>query len=102
MQPAAIQVTSAAVKLADDNGELRPLGAPAVTSGFPPYSAIFNFTLNPDQAAQAMSAIGGRKGVLTVEYTLTPPGTAAPVVKSSDVADWFTAGEGQNHIKIFG
>ena len=102
LQPAAIQVTSAAVKLADDNGELRPLGAPAVTSGFPPYSAIFNFTLNPDQAAQAMSAIGGRKGVLTVEYTLTPPGTAAPVVKSSDVADWFTAGEGQNHIKIFG
>jgi len=92
-------VRKAAVVLAGDaETEL----ASSTSSAFPPYAAIFNITLTPAQAAQVISAVGGRRGVLFVDYTIRPAGTDAPLVKRADVATWFAGTDGLTHIHAFG
>jgi hypothetical protein len=102
LQPAMMHVESAVARLADDNGLLAQIGVSSPTSSFPPYAALFNVTLNPDQTAQAMSAVNGRPGVLVVDFTLAMPGSDGPIVKTTDIATWFAAGDGKNHIRTFG
>ena len=99
LQPAPMTVRKAAVVLAGDaETEL----ASSTSSAFPPYAAIFNITLTPAQAAQVISAVGGRRGVLFVDYTIRPAGTDAPLVKRADVATWFAGTDGLTHIHAFG
>jgi hypothetical protein len=38
------------------------------SANFPPYSALFNVTLTPEQKARVASALNGRAGVLKVSY----------------------------------
>ena len=71
LKPAPIQVQKAAVVLADNIGAQAELGTSS-TSAFPPYAAVFSLTLTPAQTAQVISAVGGRHGVLFVEYTILP------------------------------
>ena len=101
LQPAPIQVQKAAVVLADSNGAQTELGA-SPTSAFSPYAAVFSLTLTPSQAAQAISAVGGRQGVLFVDYTFLPQGATAPVAKRCDVATWFHGTDGVSHVRSVG
>ncbi|HTG17089.1 MAG TPA: hypothetical protein VK747_17700, partial [Blastocatellia bacterium] len=39
-----------------------------MSANFPPYSALFNVTLTPEQKARVASALNGRTGVLKVSY----------------------------------
>jgi hypothetical protein len=101
LQPAPIQVQKAAVVLADSNGAQTELGTSS-TSAFPPYAAVFSLTLTPAQAAQAISAVGGRQGVLFVDYTILPQGAKAPAVSRCDVATWFHGTDGLSHVRSLG
>jgi hypothetical protein len=100
LQPAPIQVQKAALVLADTAGVPAEL-ASSPTSAFPPYAAVFSLTLAPAQAAQAVSAMGGRTGVLFVDYTIVSQGAANPVVKRCDVATWFHGTDGLSHVHSF-
>jgi hypothetical protein len=101
LQPAPIQVQKAAVVLADIGSAQTELGTSS-TSAFPPFAAVFSLTLTPAQAAQAISAVGGRRGVLFVDYTILPQGATAPVVKRCDVATWFHGTDGLSHVRTLG
>jgi hypothetical protein len=101
LQPAPIRVQRAAVVLADSSGKQTELGTSS-TSAFPPYAAVFSLTLTPAQAAQAISAVGGRQGVLFVDYTILPQAVTAPVVKRCDVATWFHGTDGLSHVRSLG
>jgi hypothetical protein len=101
LQPAPIQVRKAAVVIADSSGVQTELGTSS-TSAFPPYAAVFSLTLTPAQAAQAISAVGGRRGVLFVDYTILPQGATAPAVSRCDVATWFHGTDGLSHVRSLG
>jgi hypothetical protein len=49
-----------------------------------------------------ISAVGGRRGVLFVDYTIRPAGTDTPLVRRADVATWFAGTDGLTHIHAFG
>jgi hypothetical protein len=100
LQPAPIQVRKAAVLLADNTGAVAEV-ATSTSSAFPPYAAVFNTKLTPAQAAQAISAAGGRRGVLFVDYVIAPQ-DGLPVVKRGDVATWFTGTDGLAHVHALG
>jgi hypothetical protein len=101
LQPAPIRVQKAAVVLADSSGKQTELGTSS-TSAFPPYAAVFSLSLTPAQAAQAISAVGGRQGVLFVDYTIMQQAATAPVVKRCDVATWFHGTDGLSHVRSLG
>jgi hypothetical protein len=101
LQPAPIQVQKAAVVIADSSGVQTALGTSS-TSAFPPYAAVFSLTLTPAQAAQAISAVGGRRGVLFVDYTILPQSATAPAVSRCDVATWFHGTDGLSHVRSLG
>jgi hypothetical protein len=99
LQPAAVQIRHIAVTLADENGVAHEIAA-ATGSAFPPYAAVFAIALDAGQAAQAISAVNGRTGVLAVAYTIVEPGADAPVIKTTDVGSWFPGGSGSDHLRI--
>jgi hypothetical protein len=41
------------------------------SANFPPYSALFNVTLTPEQKSHVASALNGRTGVLKVSYVFS-------------------------------
>jgi hypothetical protein len=101
LQPAPGSVRKASVVLTDEAGVETELAASA-SSAFPPYTAVFAVTLSPAQAAEAISAVGGRQGVLFVDYSFQERGADAPSRKRGDVASWFHGGEGITHVRVFG
>jgi hypothetical protein len=101
LQPAPVQVRHIGVKLADETGAATEI-ASSTGSGFPPYAAVFSIPLTPAQAAQAISAVGGRRGVLSVEYTMNLQGSDAALVKDSDIATWFAGTDGLSHVQAVG
>jgi hypothetical protein len=101
LQPAQVKVTKAAVLLADEKGSTAEL-ATSPSSAFPPYTAIFSIKLSPAQAAQAISGVGGRRGVLFVDYTIVPAGADTPQVKRCDIATWFAGIDGLTHVRALG
>lgn len=73
------------------------------SSGYPPYSALFNIALTPEQAGQAARALNGTPDCLRVTYrgTVRRAGIGTvPLESSADVSAWFPAGSGQEHIRI--
>jgi hypothetical protein len=100
LQPAPLQVQKAAVLLADHTGAPSEI-ATSSTSAFPPYAAVFNAKLQAAQAAQAISAAGGRRGVLFVDYTIVAQ-DGAPTVRRTDVAGWFFGTDGLSHVHVYG
>jgi hypothetical protein len=101
LQPADMTVRKASVVLTDQAGVETELAA-AVTSAFPPYAVVFAVTLTPAQAAETISAVGGRLGVLFVDYLFQERGADAPSRRRGDVATWFHGGEGMTHVRVFG
>lgn len=98
---APITVRNAAVLIADANGAFSQLGT-SPTSAFPPFAAIFSLPLTPEYASRAISAIGGNRGLLVVDYTIVEPGATTPSVKRGDVATWFPGTEGLSHVRVLG
>lgn len=98
---APITVRNAAVLIADDKGAFSQLGT-SPTSAFPPFAAIFSLPLTPECASRAISAIGGTRGLLVVDYTIVEPGATTPSVKRGDVATWFPGTEGLSHVRVLG
>ena len=98
---APITVRNAAVLIADANGAFSQLGT-SPTSAFPPFAAIFSLPLTPEGASRAISAIGGNRGLLVVDYTIVEPGATTPSVKRGDVATWFPGTEGLSHVRVLG
>src|SRR5262249_7875715 len=79
IDPSAIRLSSGAssvqrvtLALGDGTGSFEPLQSSS-SSGFPPYSAIFNVQLNKDQKERAAAALNGRSGFLQVTYLVTVP-----------------------------
>jgi hypothetical protein len=65
--PAPLSVKDVALILISDDGQEEELQT-VKSSGFPPYSAIFNVTLTAEQKARVASALNGRAGLLKVTY----------------------------------
>jgi hypothetical protein len=64
--PAPLSIEGVTLTLTDKGQEEN---LQTVTSAnFPPYSALFNVTLTPEQKARVASALNGRTGVLEVSY----------------------------------
>jgi len=57
------------------------------TSGYPPYSAVFNLRLEGDDLIAAKAAIGGRRNVLRVEYTADLPSPISATARFQSTAD---------------
>ena len=100
LQPAPLRVQKAALLLADQTGAASEI-ASSPTSAFPSYAAVFNAKLSAAQAAQAISAAGGRRGVLFVDYTIVAQ-DGAPTVSRTDVAGWFSGTDGLSHVHTYG
>ncbi len=101
LQPAMVNVQHIGVRLADGAGANTEI-ASSTGSAFPPYAAVFSIPLTAAQGAQAISAVGGRSGILSVEYTVDIPGAETPLVKSADVATWFAGTSGLDHVRALG
>jgi hypothetical protein len=67
LDPAPITVDAVELCLDSDGGR-DPLAVRAQPSGYPPQLALFNVTLDAAQRALAVSAMGGRSGLLTIAY----------------------------------
>jgi hypothetical protein len=100
LQPRLVTVQAITVKLTDETGEAAVI-ASGTGSSFPPYGAVFSIPLDGAQASQVISAVGGRTGVLTVEYALSAPGSSGPVARTADIAAWFAGTSGLSHVRVF-
>jgi len=84
------------------------------SSGYLPFAAIFSVTLTAEQKARVLAALSGREGELVVSYDGSASfqasassfksglNTAQPLQASTDIATWFPAGDGLDHIRITG
>lgn len=73
--------------LIGDGAEQFQVLATSSTSGIPPYSALFNVTLNQVQFTQAAAALQGRSGYLVIEYdasVITPVTASGRLISVSD------------------
>lgn len=102
LSPAPLSIEKVVLALGDGAGQFDEL-ATSSSSGYPPYSAIFNVRLTAEQKAQAIAALNGRQGFLTVTYRglLSTPGQSpVPIERSTDVSAWFIGGAGADHIMV--
>lgn len=67
--PAPISVEQVTLTIVDSQGNHQELET-VDSSGYPPFTALFQVSLNDTQKAQAVAALSGRKDVLTVCYHL--------------------------------
>jgi hypothetical protein len=67
---APITVQDASLLLGDGNDTMQELQKTR-SSGFLPYSTLFNLQLNPEQQAQVAAALNGRKNFLKIQYDIT-------------------------------
>lgn len=85
--PAPLTIEGVTLTLISDDGHEEELQT-VKSSGFPPYSAIFNVTLTPEQKARVASALNGRTGLLKVIYRSS---LAVPVsAETTSTADYST------------
>jgi hypothetical protein len=106
LQPGFVTVHEVNLMLADPSGAATTLKT-SHSSGFPPYNVVFSVTLTPAQTAAAESAIMGRTGLLFVDYKISLPpelkvslgGEIEPLIRSTDVANWFSDGDGSAHLQ---
>lgn len=67
LEPAPVRIDTVELRLKTSTGEPEVL-ATSKSSGYAPFSAVFSVTLNAEQKAQAIAALGGRKDLLLVSY----------------------------------
>jgi hypothetical protein len=67
LSPAPTTIESVTLNLADASGAFSVLQSQS-SSGFPPFSAIFNLSLSAEQKPRAASALNGQPGLLRVTY----------------------------------
>lgn len=67
LTPAPLQVKGASLELGDGAGEYRTIST-SDTSGFPPYTALFNAQLDAGGGAAVSAALNGREQFLRVRY----------------------------------
>lgn len=67
LSPAQISVSEATLYLEDESGKLDELQS-VKTSGFPPFTALFNVQLSSENKAKVISSLNGRKNILKVNY----------------------------------
>lgn len=67
LSPAPTTIEAVTLELADATGAFSGLQSQS-SSGFPPYSAIFNLSLSAEQKPRAASALNGQPGLLRVTY----------------------------------
>jgi len=67
LSPAQISVSEATLFLVDKSGEFYELQS-AQTSGFPPFTAMFNVKLNSEDKVKVISSLNGKQNVLLVSY----------------------------------
>jgi hypothetical protein len=79
---APVTVKSASLLLGDDSGTLCELQK-THSSGFPPYSTLFNVQLNAEQQTQVAAALNGREGFLQIQYDASLQAFAAATGKLS-------------------
>ncbi len=107
LQPAFINISEAAMMLADQPGVLSDV-ATSKSSRFSPYNSVFSRSFSGDQGASVVGAVGGRSGVLFIEYRFaltTDPCVQQPnpaMSRRSDVAAWFPPGTGKTHVQFVG
>lgn len=87
LQPAPLGQVSAELALGD--GVSEPVAiASAPSSGFTPYSALFNVALDEAQREQAIAALHGRTGFLSLAYRgVRAESVTATVIISGEVAE---------------
>lgn len=87
LQPAPIGAVGAEVALGDGVAEPTTV-ARASSSGFTPYVAVFNVTLDEARREQVLAALHGREGFMTITYhgALASSVTASIVIEG-DVAE---------------
>ncbi|MFQ4138236.1 hypothetical protein PGN35_018150 [Nodosilinea sp. PGN35] len=67
LESAPVQIEAVELRLTTSTGEPEVL-ATSKSSGYAPFSAVFSVTLNAEQKAQAIAALGGRQDLLLVSY----------------------------------
>lgn len=70
----------------------------SATSGYYPFSAVFNVTVNNEQQKLIAPAFTGQAGTLIVRYTGLL-NYSEPIIVKGDVSDWFTD-KGTENIRI--
>lgn len=107
LQPALINISVAALMLADQRGLLSDV-ATSRSSRFSPFNAVFSRSFSGDQGASVVGAVGGRSGILFVEYRFALAAdpyseqTTPTMSRRTDVATWFPAGSGKTHVQFVG
>ncbi|MEF3302050.1 hypothetical protein [Paenibacillus sp. GYB003] len=104
LQPEPADIRRVSLEIGDGSGpgafaELQQ----SSSSGYPPYSAVFNAPLTPEQARQAARALNGASDCLRVAYRGSVRRTGAaplPFEAVADVSAWFPASTGTGHIRI--
>lgn len=87
LQPAPLGEVSAELALGDGAAETTPI-AHAPSSGFTPYTTLFNVALDDTQREQALAALHGRTGFLSLTYRGALAGSVtATVTISGDVCE---------------
>lgn len=102
LMPAQAEIDSVMLAIGNGSGGFTDLLS-VRSSGFPPFSALFNVVLDPEQTGRATRAINGSPGCLKVTYRghIRKPGTgAAPIEPSADLGAWFPDGGANRHIRV--
>jgi hypothetical protein len=104
LSPAPLSVEKVVLALGDGAGNFDEL-ATSSSSGYPPYSAIFNVKLTTEQKANVISALNSRRDFLKITYlglASLSGGEPVRLEQSTDISDWFAGGSGLDHILAVG
>lgn len=99
-----VDITGVTLSLGDGAGGFKEIKT-VRSSGYTPFSAIFNQVFSAGDKAGVIAALNGREGFLTVTYkgsfSASATGPAAlPLERTTDVSSWFPGGAGGDHILI--
>jgi hypothetical protein len=100
LAPLASTVGNVSLLVGDGSGTWTELDT-SKSSGYPPYSTVFNLRLDAEERAAVAAAINGRREFLAVRYEATLA-TGEAVRLTTDVASWFDAPPATEHVLIPG
>lgn len=102
LTPGQAMVESVRLMIGNGAGQFADLQTSS-SSGYPPFSALFNTTLTPEQRSQATGALNGNPDYLKITYFGRIHQSAKGTVQhqaSVDLSTWFPAGSGADHIQV--
>ncbi|MFC5700239.1 hypothetical protein ACFPVX_03000 [Cohnella faecalis] len=101
LMPAQVDIDSVTLAIGDGSGTFADLQS-VRSSGYPPFSALFNTALTSEQSGQATAALNGSPDRLTVTYRgqVQRSGQgAAQLAATADLSRWLPAGTSANYIR---